>query len=321
MVENIEYLEAKNGLSRLACYHAKSGADIIKFIEENKIFIKQEVEKCGGILLRNFSLRAVSDFSRVVNSLSCQLSEYLNRSTPRTRLGGKIFTSTEYPAHKNILLHNENSYTLSWPKRIIFFCAIAPQAAGETPVADARYVLKKIDSSILEKFIEKKILYRRNYSVGLDLSWQECFQTTDKAEVELYCEQHNIQYKWHSANSNNLELSTEQVCQAILQHHTTGEKVWFNQAHLFHTAALEETDKAFLLSMCDKDTLPRQSYYGDGSEIANEEIYRIIEAYKDEKVIFSWQKGDVMILDNVLMAHGRHSFKGERKVAVAMTDD
>ena len=47
-------------------------------------------------------------------------------------------------------------------------------------------------------------------------------------------------------------------------------------------------------------------------------LSHIREAYEQEKIIFKWQKGDIMLLDNVLMAHGREPYKGERKVAVAM---
>ena len=62
--------------------------------------------------MRNFSIRSVSEFNKLANQISPNLLNYENRSTPRTLLGGKIYTATEYPAHKQIPLHNENSYTL-----------------------------------------------------------------------------------------------------------------------------------------------------------------------------------------------------------------
>jgi alpha-ketoglutarate-dependent taurine dioxygenase len=32
----------------------------------------------------------------------------------------------------------------------------------------------------------------------------------------------------------------------------------------------------------------------------------------------AWEKGDVLLLDNMLMSHGRSSFTGERKILVSM---
>lgn len=320
-VDNKDYFQAINGFSKLAYYRAEKNEDILEYIKTNKKHITQSIHQYGGILLRNFSLRSVSEFNKVANAISPNLVDYVNRSTPRTKLGGKIYTATEYPPHKHIMLHNENSYTLSWPDKIMFFCVIAPQEGGETPIADSRCVFNKIDKKIINKFNEKKILYKRNYVSGIDLSWQEVFQTSDKKEVERYCDENRIKYVWHDANADGLELVTEQVCQATLKHPITKEDVWFNQAHLFHNSSLEEADKEVLLSTVGKDRLPRNAYYGDGGEIDVEDIKHIIDVYNSEKVVFTWEKADVMILDNILMAHSRHPFSGERKVVVAMSMD
>lgn len=38
------------------------------------------------------------------------------------------------------------------------------------------------------------------------------------------------------------------------------------------------------------------------------------------KVVFPWQTGDVLMLDNMLTAHAREPFQGPRKVVVAMAE-
>lgn len=46
-----------------------------------------------------------------------------------------------------------------------------------------------------------------------------------------------------------------------------------------------------------------------------------IEAiYQDSKISFTWQKGDMLMLDNMLTAHSRNSYVGSRKIVVAMAD-
>lgn len=319
---HFDYINAEKGLGKLAVYCAEEDRDIITFVEKNKKDLQQKIHQCGGVLLRNFSLRAVSEFNQLAQTFSPNLLDYVNRSTPRTKLGGKIYTATEYPAHKHIVLHNENSYTQSWPSSILFFCVIAPQSGGETPIADSRQVYNKIDKKIIKKFNDNKVMYKRNYTTGIDLSWQDVFQTAEKKEVDVYCANNNIQYVWHDADAdadaNGLELTTQQICQATVKHPVTREDVWFNQAHLFHISSLDETDRNTLLSIVSEDKFPRNVYHGDGSAIQIEDLHHILEVYESEKIIFQWKKGDVMILDNVLMAHGRNPFGGERKIVVAM---
>lgn len=316
-----DYIHADNGLGKIAVYSADPDRNIIKFIETNKQNLQENIHQYGGVLLRNFNIRAVSEFNHVAQTISPNLLDYVNRSTPRTKLGGKIYTATQYPAHKHIVLHNENAYTQSWPEKIMFFCVIVPESGGETPIADSRQVFNKIDKKIIKKFNEKKVMYKRNYTTGIDLSWQDVFQTTQKNEVEDYCNKNNIQYVWHDPGSNGVELTTQQICQATVKHQVTQEDVWFNQAHLFHISSLDETDRSTLLSVVTEDNFPRNVFHGDGSEIQVDELHHILDVYQSEKIVFQWKRGDVMILDNVLMAHGRNPFIGERKIVVAMSGD
>ena len=67
--------------------------------------------------------------------------------------------------------------------------------------------------------------------------------------------------------------------------------------------------------------VPFFALYGDGSEIETSALEEIDSLYKETKVSFTWQKGDVLLLDNLLIAHGRNSYKGEREILVAMFKD
>ncbi len=293
----------------------KKDLNPFEWVKENKALLEDMLLKYGGLLLRNFNIHSVSEFNRIVQSFSPQLLEYVYRSTPRTRLGGKIYTATEYPADRVIPLHNENAYSRSWPYKIFFFSVIVAAEGGETPIADSRNVYKRIDSKIRAKFEEQGVMYTRNYTKGIDLSWQEVFQTENKEDVERYCHEHDIVYEWKAGSP---ELTTKQVCQASLIHPVSKEPVWFNQAHLFHISSLDEKSRLSLIKEVGEENLPRNAYYGNGEPIEIDALEHICEAYTKEKVVFKWNKGDIMILDNLLMAHGREPYKGERKVAVAM---
>jgi alpha-ketoglutarate-dependent taurine dioxygenase len=207
------------------------------------------------------------------------------------------------------------SYTKQWPLRIAFLCLQPATQGGETPICNSQKVFQRIPRQIREVFQNKKIMYVRNYGKGLDLSWQQAFQTTDKSEIEVYCQQADIEVEWLDHD----RLRTREVCQAVVRHPRTSEILWFNQAHLFHTSSLPPIVRTALLNMYAEEDLPRQVYYGDGTSIADEVLDQIRACYQQETIPIHWQQGDILFLDNMLIAHGRASFSGPRKVIVGMT--
>ena len=292
------------------------GVDLVAWGKKNLNLIEDHLLQHGGILFRNFNVKGVEQFQDVVRATTRQeLLEYTYRSTPRSQVSGKIYTSTEYPADQAIPMHNEHVYDTTWPMKIWFFCVKAAEEQGQTPIADSRKVFERINPTIKEQFMQKKVMYVRNYGELLDLPWQDVFQTTEKSAVEQFCHHANIEFEWLGEN-----LRTRQVCQAVAKHPRTGEMVWCNQAHLFHVSSLHPTIRDSLLSVVDEEGLPRNAYYGDGSPIEPAALDEIRAIYQQEMVLFPWQEGDVLILDNMLTAHGRMPYKGTRKIVVGMAE-
>lgn len=290
--------------------------NLVTWAADNREWIETRLLEHGGLLFRNFDVKQIAEFERFILTISKKLIEYSYRSTPRSKVSGSIYTSTEYPPDQSIPLHNEMAYSLSWPMKICFLCVKEAEQGGETPIADSRRVFEHIDSELKERFIQKKIMYVRNYGKGLDLHWENVFQTTDKLEVENYCRKAGIEFEWRDEG----HLRTRQVCQAVATHPKTGEKVWFNQAHLFHISSLPKEVRQSLLSTIKEEDTPRNAYHGDGSPIEASVLDEIRELYQQEAVIFPWQQGDILMLDNMLTAHGRKPFLGTRKVVVGMAE-
>lgn len=171
----------------------------------------------GALLFRGFPVRTAEDFQAVVRSSSPAVLSYTYRSTPRTEQIAGIYTSTEYPPAEEIPLHNENSYARAWPLRIWFFCQQPATAGGATPIADSRGVASRLDPALVRRFTDRGVMYLRNYWPGMDLSWQEVFQTKDKADVERFCGEAGITCEWRGEG-----LRTRQVCQGVAKHPQTG---------------------------------------------------------------------------------------------------
>ncbi len=290
--------------------------NLVTWARSNREFIETELLKHGALLFRGFKLGSDTEFEQFIAAISGELLEYSYRSTPRTQVSGRIYSSTEYPHDQSIPLHNEMSYSSSWPMKIWFSCVKSAERGGETPIADSRKVYDRINAKIRDRFADKGVMYVRNYGDGLDLSWQNVFQTENKSDVEEFCLKAGIELEW----TNNNRLRTRQLCQAVATHPKVGGMVWFNQAHLFHVSSLESDIRESLQSSFGPAGLPRNAYYGDGSQIEDDVLDEIRDVYRQEQVVFHWQEGDILMLDNMLMAHGRTPFIGPRKVLVGMAE-
>jgi alpha-ketoglutarate-dependent taurine dioxygenase len=294
---------------------AHDGVDFIAWATSNRKLLEEYLLKHGGILFRNFSLKGVADFEQFITSVSGEPLEYRERSSPRSQVSGNIYTSTDHPPDQSIFLHNENSYRQNWPLHILFFCTLPAQQGGETPIADARKIYKRIDPAIRERFRQKQVLYVRNFGDGIGLSWQTVFQTTNKKAVEQYCQKADIQWEWKSGN----RLRTRSVKPAIVSHPITREMLWFNHAVFFHVTTLEPTIRDTLLATFQEEDLPNNTYYGDGTPIEDAVLDELRQAYQEETITFPWQKGDILMLDNMLTAHARTPFSGPRQVLTGMS--
>lgn len=292
-------LDARVDLAAWAASHAE---DIATWLHRH-----------GAVLFRGAS-SGVANFAGTAAALAGPALPYVERSSPRTEIAPGVYTSTEYPADQAIALHNENSYQHVFPARLVFGCVVAARRGGATPLADCRRVLAQIDPDVVDAFRERGVCYVRTYSPGLGLSWQEVFQESDPELVAEYCRTAGVDVHWRDDGT----LQTRQVRPALAVHPHTGEEVWFNHAAFFHVSSLPAAVREGLLAQVGEEGLPTQSCYGDGGPIEPEVVAALRRAYASQAVAVPWQRDDVLLVDNMLVAHGREPFAGPRQVVVSM---
>jgi alpha-ketoglutarate-dependent taurine dioxygenase len=290
------------------------GEDVCEWITRERSQLDALLLEHGAVLFRNFGVHDEERFQAVARSAHPELLDYVYRSTPRTSVGAGVFTATEYSASETIPQHCENAYQRDWPMRLMFCCTQPATDGGETPLADSRRVTKRLGGKIMETFAAKGVTYVRNYREGVDVPWNVVFQTEERAGVEDYCRRNGIEWEWLEDDV----LRTRQRCQGVATHPITGAELFFNQAHLFHVSALDPDMREALVDLYGEEGVPRNALLGDGTPLDALTLEAIREAYRAETVSFSWRRGDFLIVDNMLVSHGRTPFRGARKVLVAM---
>lgn len=294
------------------------GTDLVEWIRKHERRLENDLLRHGGILFRGFRVETVEHFNQVIKCFTDTPIPYMFRSSPREELDRSvknIYRSTSYPNERSINMHNESSYSRAWGMKIAFCCLRPALEGGETPLADSRKVLKDISPDLVSKFRSKGVKYRRNLSAGLGMPWQEVFQTPVKQDVAEICRKYDIQFEFRDE-----DLVIEWVKPAIYKHPVSGDETWFNHVFFFHRFSRYEE-----LDMQPGETLPQEylsseTFFGDGAEITYEEYLDIRNAYERNRVVFPYEKGDIIFLDNMLVAHGRNPYRGERTIATAIME-
>jgi len=300
------------------CANGEGREHLLRLCLEDRESLRQKLLTHGALLLRGLPVLTATEFARFVRSFSGrELLDYAGGASPCIKLCGGVYTSTEYSETVTLSLHNELSYTCRWPQHLYFCCVVPAKEGGQTPIADSRAILKGIDPEVLRLFKRKKIRYVRNLTgeTGNGFAWQDAFETLDKVAVENYCREGGVDFEWKE--DGGLRLSETRP--ATAKHTVTGEEVWFNQAEGFHPSALDSGTYRALISVMKVEEFRLNASFGDGSPIDLSALEHIREVSRREMVLVEWQAGDILILDNMLAAHGRMPFRGARKVLLAMT--
>jgi alpha-ketoglutarate-dependent taurine dioxygenase len=297
----------------------------------------------GALLLRGFAVRTAADFEQVVRGIGAELKRDYFGTSPRNAVTDYVFNASELPDYYPIPQHCEMSFLPKPPRRLFFSCLLAPSGpGGETPLCDFRQVYRQLDPQVRQRFIDRGIQNRRSYggpegSGRFDLwqlkPWHQLFGTTSRAAVEAQCQALGLDCTWQS----NGRLQLTNVQPAMRAHPQTGELAWFNHLQVFHlsTAAAEYQRIAQripalryqllravaivgsqLKRLRGSQALAMHCTFGDGGEIPRSAVEHVRDVIWQNLVCFRWQLGDVLLIDNFAVSHGRLPYRGRRHIVV-----
>jgi alpha-ketoglutarate-dependent taurine dioxygenase len=298
-----------------------SAAYLLRLADAERARLSAELLRSGALLFRGWRVESLDHFSQFVTAFSGSQARfgYAGGASPRKGLGGKgLYSSTEYPPEMWLGLHNELSYAGLQPRRLFFCCLVEPRRGGETTLADSRRILADLDPALADEFRRRGLRYIRNLSplAGTGYGWPDAFETHDPAEAEAHARASGAEVEWRRGGA----MRVSQALPATAFHPETGEEVWFNQADGFHPSALSPAAYAEQRVLCgSEDNFRLNVSFADGGEIPLAALRHIRKVLRARTVLHRWQRGDIVVLDNHLTAHGRAPFEGPRKIALAMT--
>jgi hypothetical protein len=315
--------------------------DLLAWISENRQWLEEKLHRYGAILFRGFkSLAGADDFEAVMKVISHKLLDYAGGTTPRSAVSGKIVSSTDAPAHLTIGLHQEMSYLEPseafpdpTPDKVAFFCEVEPGGGGQTPLCDMRLVLKRLPQDLVKRFEDKGLMLTRQLpatkEAGYEVTWPTVFGTSNREEAETFAAKRGWRLEWTDDGGVRVFQKSSPTTK---RHRVTGEKIWFNQAHLLHKeyapwkgdflgSSPEQKAEADRARPAMAKRFFYQSTYADGQEIDVADLETIRKTIDKTMTMFDWKGGDLLICDNKLVSHGRQPYTPPRKILAALAAD
>ncbi len=280
----------------------------------SKTLVSDLINAHGFVLFRGYDIKSGSDFHRFIESFGLDNFKYADSFSNAVRHNRteRVFTANEAPPSVEIFLHHEMAQTLTFPGALFFFCEKVAESGGATPVCRSDLTLKTLEAEnpdFVAKLRKVGVKYRNsmpsesNLESGQGRSWRDTLTVGSEQEAEEKLSTLGYRFNWLDDGG----LSVQTPALAAVDHFGRGKDVFFNQivaAAAGWTVAVD--DKA-----------PRLCF-GDDSPMRQEDLADAINAAYRHTVDLNWQTGDVALLDNLKVMHGRRPFEGRRSVLASL---
>jgi hypothetical protein len=105
-----------------------------------------------------------------------------------------------------------------------------------------------------------------------------------------------------------------------VRHPLTGRRCWFNQIAFLNEWTMDPEVHEYLVEVYGADGLPFTTCFANGDAVGEDVVELLNQVYEANTLREPWQAGDLMLVDNIRMAHSREPYQGDRLVLVGMTD-
>ena len=290
------------------------GGDLAAFLSANKAAVDAALADAGALLFRGFDVPDPMAFDAAVEGYGEAGFTYEDSlsNAVRTNITPRVFTANEAPPTTEIFLHHEMAQTPLYPAKLFFYCEIAPGGGGATPICRSDWVLDRLtqDAPEFVARVEAEGVRYTNVMPGDDdagsgqgRSWRSTLSVGDQAGAEARLKE--LGYSWDWQEDGSLRATTPALQAVRLL--ADGRKTFFNQLI------------AAFRGWADSRNDPNKAItFGRGEAITSEDMAPAIALADELTHDLQWQAGDVALIDNFLVMHGRRPFEGKRRVLASL---
>ena len=276
--------------------------------------VKAALEKSGAIIFRGFPVKSAEDFdafTQVFDYDEFTYEESLSNAV-RINLTRRVFTANEAPPDVEIFLHHEMAQTPVYPQKIFFCCLSAAEQGGASPLCRSDLLYAKFKSEHPEwaaMFVERGLKYNTHMPAdddeqsGQGRSWMSTLSVSNRAEAEARLGELGYSGSWQDDGSL---VTTSPQLPAVRQL-DDGSESFFNQVIAAYYGWKRRDDSS----------LPVLTF-GDDELIPEEILDTIVELSRQFVYAAQWQDGDIALVDNYRVMHGRYPYSGAKKRQVVV---
>lgn len=291
-------------------------ANLLARLSEDRAGLYRELWRSGAVIFRGFSIDSIDKFSAIAHTLVGSPMRYTGGDAPRQMMGDGIYNSSDLPGTRAISPHNEKAYSAVYPDLIMFNCLTAAIAGGATSLVDGRRLLRRLSRHTVELYTNNRVTYIQNLKneAGPTKTWRQTFETEDPYKVTSILTKLGAEFHW---NPNN-DLFVAETVPAVISHPVTQERVFFSPSHRWHVSNAGREAWRTAVASGTEFGLYHACRFEDGTPLDVDALDEIREVIRRESITVMLEPGDVIVLDNVLMLHGRLPYEGNRLLLTAM---
>lgn len=290
--------------------------NFVGWVQQNRASVLELASKHGAVAFRGFPTPEVEHFDQVIRALELENFPYKKSLSNAVRVNRteRVFSANEAPPEVKILFHHEMAQTPLYPRYIMFFCEIAPESGGATPLCRSDILFERLSERRPEFANACETLGLRYTNVmpgvddpdsGMGRSWASTLGVQTKSEAETRLAELGYSFEWLADDC--LKATTPQL-PAVMEV-SPGQKAFFNQ---------------LIAAFCgwkDSRNDPSDAIrHGDGSKLDAEAVSVAVELAEELAYDHQWEKGDIVVLDNVVTMHARRPFTGTRKILASLAE-
>ena len=293
---------------------ASKDKSLPKFLGEYGDRLADLISRSGALLFRGFDVQDANAFDAAVEAYGAENFRYADSlsNAVRVNVTDRVFTANEAPPETEIYLHHEMAQTPIYPSKLFFYCEIAPSQGGATPICRSDRLIEHLQDAkpdLLAQFAQKGVRYTHTMpphddpASGQGRGWRSTLGVETKVAAEDRLAKLGYDCEWQDGETLRVTTPVLDAVRTIAD----GRCVFFNQLIAAYRGWAD-----------DRNDPSRSIAFGDGSAIDAADMATAISLADDLTYDLNWQAGDVALIDNFLVMHGRRPFEGKRRVLASL---